>query len=794
LTEKKPPNKPNKRRGKKRKKPPTLSPENILRMVTERNRTLSKGEIAKHFQLKGEERRALREHLQELVESKRLKKRGHRYSLPNQLPSTVPAEIRLIDHEGDLVASPLQWNHDSKKPEIFIKFNEKLKKQPEIGDHALVSILGEEDGEALGKILRILPPKKKASLLGVVRKEKKDWVLEPTDRKQKKLYLIDETGLHGAKEGDFVRAEALAHGSRGRLGMQEAEVKEILGDMDDPKAASMIAIHNQEIPHLFPQEVIHETKNLPRPKLVKGREDLRDIPLVTIDGEDARDFDDAIWAEPDPDPENKGGWHLMVAIADVAHYVRPGSALDDEAKHRGNSTYFPDRVVPMLPEELSNDLCSLRPDGDRFCLAMHMWLDKRGELIRQKLVRGLMRSHARLTYEQVQRAMDGSPDDAIEPLMASTIKPVYEVFNKLLKRRESRGALEIDLPEYFIDLDDQNQVRNIYPKTRLDSHKVVEEFMVLANVVAARTVQKTKMPALFRNHEIPSVEKLTELSDFLEPFQQGGINPQSIRPADFNRLFKNVKDLPIAPIIHIAVLRAQMQAYYGPERTGHFGLALSHYAHFTSPIRRYSDLIVHRALIKGNTLGTDGLTDEETSSLAEIGEHISQTERRSMQAEREARDRYTALFMQDKLGEEILGHVSGMARAGIFITIAQTGADGFIPMRSLDDDYYIFDEKNKLLKGRKTNKIIHLGDKIEARIEEVTPLTGRIRLRLIRVLESPAASALPTPKTQKKSRKPGKKKIKAKASPQKESANTPERPKGKAKKKKKGRQKNPFYS
>ncbi|HEX7006026.1 MAG TPA: VacB/RNase II family 3'-5' exoribonuclease, partial [Alphaproteobacteria bacterium] len=448
-------------------------------------------------------------------------------------------------------------------------------------------------------------------------------------------------------------------------------------------------------------------------------------------GADARDFDDAVWAEPDPDPRNRGGWHLIVAIADVAHYVRPGDALDKAARERGNSVYFPDRVVPMLPEALSNDLCSLRPNEDRACLAAQLWINRDGRLLRHRFDRALMRSAARLTYEQVQAARDGCPDDVTGPLLEPVLNPLYGAYRVLERARKKRGALEIDLPERQIVLGDDGKVASITPRARLDSHRLIEEFMILANVAVAEALEAKRQPCMYRVHEAPDPERVQALREFLETLGLNLAKGQVLKPAHFNRILERSADTPHARMVHELVLRTQAQAKYSPDNVGHFGLALRRYAHFTSPIRRYSDLLVHRALIGGFGLGPGGIGPEDAARFPEQGEHISATERRAVAAERDATDRYVAAFLADRVGAIFGGAISGVTRFGLFVTLDETGADGFVPMRRLPRDYYEHDEARHCLIGRSGGPRFDLGGRVQVRLVEANPITASLLFDLV---------------------------------------------------------------
>ena len=453
---------------------------------------------------------------------------------------------------------------------------------------------------------------------------------------------------------------------------------------------------------------------------------MRPIALITIDGEDAKDFDDAVFAEKDKD-----GFHLIVAIADVSYYVRPGSELDKEAYKRGNSTYFPDRVVPMLPEALSNDLCSLRPKEDRACMAVHLWIDTKGNLKKHKFVRGLMRSAARLTYDQVQAARDGITDDSTDTLMKDVINPLYEAYAVLAAARDTRGALDLDLPERKILIDDNGRMTGVAVRQRYDSHKLIEEFMILANVAAAEALENKKAPCVYRVHDRPSADKLDGAREFIEAFGLSLPKGQVTRPAQLNMILKKAADTPSPHLINEVILRTQSQAVYDPENIGHFGLALRRYAHFTSPIRRYADLLIHRSLIRAYGLGPGGIDEGEIAALEEKAGHISQTERTSMEAERASVDRFAAAWLSERIGAEFHGRINGVTRFGLFITLDESGADGLVPIRTLPQDFYVHNEHQHALIGRRTGRLYRLGAPVTVRLIEADGLTGSTVFELV---------------------------------------------------------------
>jgi ribonuclease R len=500
--------------------------------------------------------------------------------------------------------------------------------------------------------------------------------------------------------------------------------------MDSPRTISLIAIHAHGIPTVFPQTVLDEARAA-RPVDPRGRTDLRAIPLVTIDPADARDHDDAVWAGPDEDPANPSGQVVLVAIADVAHYVTPGSALDKEALKRGNSAYFPDRVVPMLPEELSADLCSLKDGVDRPCLAVRMVFDSHGRKKSHKFLRGVMRSAARLTYARTQAVFDGHPDTEMNATVRKTLADLWTAYKILTIAREKRSPLDLDLPERRIVLGADGHVESIAYRERLESMKLIEECMVLANVCAAEALEHSRTPLIYRVHDSPSKEKLYAFSDFLRTLNINFAKGQVVQPGIFNRILGAAKGTPHEAVMNDVVLRSQAQAIYDAANIGHFGLNLAKYAHFTSPIRRYADLIVHRALIRGLTLGGDGdLTDREMKTLPQIAEHITQTERRAMAAERDSTDRYVAAYMEDHVGARFEGRITGVTKFGLFVRLKESGAEGLLPARGLGAEYFRHDERRQAMVGERTGTTYGLGDSVAVILKEAAPVTGGLRFEL----------------------------------------------------------------
>jgi ribonuclease R len=535
----------------------------------------------------------------------------------------------------------------------------------------------------------------------------------PTDRRAKAEWVVPPGEEGGAKPGEIVLAEPLPHH---RLGLKPARIIERLGAMGDARSVSLIVIHAHDIPQEFPSAALDEAERADATPLGR-RTDLRDTPLVTIDGEDARDFDDAVFAEPDG-----AGFRLIVAIADVAHYVRPGSALDHAARSRGNSVYFPDRVVPMLPEALSNGWCSLRPKEDRGCLFVELHIDVHGRKTAHRFGRGLMRSAARLTYEGVQRAHDTGADRYAH---------LFAAYRTLLAARTARGTLDLDLPERRIVLDSDGGVRDVAPRPRLNSHRLIEEFMVLANVAAAEELERRHQPAMYRIHAPPSDEKLASLRDFLHGFGISLPPGDQVHPRDLDRVLRRVAGTPEALLVNQVMLRSQSQAEYSPDNIGHFGLALPRYAHFTSPIRRYADLLVHRALIRGLRLGDGALATDEAARFPDTALHITSTERRAQLAERDAIDRYLAAYMADKVGANFAARISGVTRFGLFVTVIESGASGLVPVRSLPDDFWQHDEREQTLTGRRTRLAFRLAQEVDVRLAEASPVTGGLVFHIL---------------------------------------------------------------
>jgi ribonuclease R len=694
-------------------------------------------EIAREFGLKNADRIELKRMLRELAEQGTIAKRGKKIQEPAALPPTVMVDITTRDRDGELIATPTEWDEVENGEPPKIRIHVPRRPQPGtaagVGDRALLRIETAEtatEGAAYrGRVIKVVDHAK-TRVLGIFRAlPDGGGRLVPVDKKQAGRELnIAKADSNGAVDGDLVSVDLVR--SRG-FGLASGKVKERLGSLASEKAVSLIAIHSHEIPQAFSADALREAEEA-KPATPGGREDWRDVPLVTIDPPDAKDHDDAVHAELDSDPRNKGGFILNVAIADVAFYVRPGSALDRDALTRGNSVYFPDRVVPMLPERISNDLCSLVPGQARGALAVRMVIGADGRKRSHSFHRILMRSAAKLNYAQAQAAIDGRPDDVTGPLLDPILKPLYAAYALVKQARDERDPLDLDIPERKILLKADGTVDRVIVPERLDAHKLIEEFMILANVAAAEMLEKKALPLIYRVHDEPSVEKVHNLQEFLKtldlPFAKAG----ALRPSLFNRVLAQVKGHDSEPLVNEVVLRSQAQAEYAAENYGHFGLNLRRYAHFTSPIRRYADLIVHRALIRGLGLGEGALPETETlETLSEVAAQISVTERRAMKAERETADRLIAHFLADRIGATFQGRISGVTRSGLFVKLSDTGADGLIPIRTLGTEYFNYDETRHALVGSRSGAMHRLGDVVDVRLVEAAPVAGALRFELL---------------------------------------------------------------
>jgi ribonuclease R len=724
------------RRLKTTPKAPSRLPtqEELMVFLAEHPGEAGKREIARAFKLTGGDKIVLKRMLKEMEVEGVVERRGKKLHQPGTLPNVVLADVTGRDRDGELLAKPVEWDEEhGATPVILVTLGRRGKgeRAPGVGDRALLRVEPSHDeGPAYtGRVIKVIS-KVSTRVLGVYRAlAAGGGQLEPVDKKKLGSFLDIPAGEEGeARDGDLVAVDVLREG---RFGRPKARVRERLGSLKSEKAISLIAIETHGIPSVFPQAVMDEA-DAARPATLKGREDWRKLPLITIDPADAKDHDDAVHAEPDTDPENEGGHIVTVAIADVAAYVQAGSRLDDEALKRGNSVYFPDRVVPMLPERISNDLCSLRPREDRPAMAVRMVIGKDGRKISHSFHRIMMRSAAKLAYAQAQNAIDGATDEVTDGLVDPILKPLWAAYASVKKARDKREPLDLDLPERKIILNAEGGVDRVIVPPRLDAHRLIEEFMILANVAAAETLTAKKVPLVFRVHDEPSPEKLAVLREVLASLGIDLPKQENFRPSHFNRILARVAGTENAPIVNEIVLRSQAQAEYAADNYGHFGLNLRRYAHFTSPIRRYADLIVHRALIRAVGFGDDGLPAHMTTeALNEIGAQISAAERRAMAAERETVDRLIAHHLADSIGSDFTGRVSGVTRSGLFVVLADTGASGFIPAATLGNDYFAHDEGRQMLVGSRTGEAYRLGDTVEVRLVEAAPVAGALRFEIL---------------------------------------------------------------
>jgi ribonuclease R len=704
------------------------SRDEILRYIAENPDRSGKREIAKAFALRGDDRVWLKELLRDLQDEGLLEQKRKRHIRPGALPHVTVLDVIGRDDQGGLIGRPAEHQGNGEPPVVSIRAS-RGGPVAGIGDRVLAKTFPTDEVSGPAYTARIMKvfEKRSDAVLGVFRVLKDGtFRIEPVERRQPEL-IVDKEFQNGAKHGDLVEVEP---SRAGRYGLPRAKVLTVLGSLTSEKAVSMIAIHAHDIPHIFPADVLAEAEAL-KPVTLQGREDWRDLPLVTIDPADAKDHDDAVYAIPDPDEHNPGGVVVTVAIADVAAYVRPNSALDREALKRGNSVYFPDRVVPMLPERISNNLCSLREGEDRPAIAVRMTFSAEGRKVRHTFHRVMMKSAAKLAYPQAQAAIDGATDEKTSPILDGVLKPLWDAYAVLKRGRDARQPLELDLPERKILLKEDGTVDRVVVPERLDAHKLIEEFMIQANVAAAETLEAKKQALVYRIHDGPTLAKQESLREFLQTLGLSLARGAQMRPSQFNSILERVRGADNEALVNEVVLRSQSQAEYNPDNIGHFGLNLRRYAHFTSPIRRYADLIVHRGLIATLGLGPDGLTHGEEERLAETAALISAAERRAMAAERETVDRLIAGYLAERIDERFDARISGVTKSGLFVQLPQFGADGFIPVSSLGDDYYVYDETARSLFGERSGKGYQLADRVEVRLVEVAPMAGAMRFEML---------------------------------------------------------------
>ena len=690
-----------------------------------------KREIARALKLKGTEAKwALKDALADLEADGKITRNSDKtYTLAGALPAVTVVEITDRDTDGELLATPVRA--DRAAPRIRLAPGEgaggKGQTALGIGDRALVRLSPDDEGGYEARLIKRLG-QSAHKILCVLRKPSSGPMrLQPVDRRSRHELIPAKGEADKAEDGDLVLCQIARER---RHGLKTAEIVEVIGAATGPGAGSVIALYSHGVPQGFSETEQREADTV-KPAKMKDREDLRDLPLITIDPDDAKDHDDAVWAAPDDNPKNEGGWQVIVAIADVAAYVTPGSALDRGAFKRGNSVYLPDRVVPMLPERLSNDLCSLREHEERPCMAVRMVFDKQGNKTGHRFLRGWMKSAAKLSYTQAQTAIDGGDGGPANALLDEVLKPLWGAYFAAREARARREPLEIDAPERRVRVGPDGKVAGVEVRERFDAHKLIEEFMIQANVCAAETLEKHKTPLIYRVHEQPSKEKIEGLAAFLPTVGLKWTRGERVQTGRFNQLLKQAKASEHYETINEVVLRSQSQAVYDTDNQGHFGLNLDRYAHFTSPIRRYADLTVHRSLIRALKLGSDGQSDEERSKLDVIAEEITHAERRAMAAERDAVDRFIALYLSDKIGSDFPGRITGVTRFGLFVRLHETGADGLVPISTLGQERFEHVEAEHALVGLETGTRFRLGMSVTVRIEEAQPVTGGLLLDIL---------------------------------------------------------------
>ncbi|WP_294271971.1 ribonuclease R [uncultured Sphingomonas sp.] len=701
----------------KKPQPGLPTREQILAFIEQSDQPAGKREIARAFGLSAQEKIGLKALLKDMADEGLIDSApGRAFHKMGGLPKVTVLRVVDVDDGGNVWGQPERWEADG-IPIPRLRIRERKRGSLGIGQRVLART-EEAGGGWIAHVMKTIAPASE-QVLGVLREEAGRFWLTSVDKKDRREMMVSDTG--GAEAGDLVLAE-----KAGRPPRITARVVERLGDPFAPRSFSLIAIHKFEIPDRFQPETLEEAERVARQPLGDDREDLRDLPIVAIDPVDARDHDDAVWAAPDDDPANPEGWRAIVAIADVSFYVRPGSAIDKDARRRGNSVYFPDRVVPMLPEILSADVCSLKQGEDRAALACHLQVTKDGKLKGFRFTRAVVRLAANIAYEDAQAAIDG---ELSHPLTETALRPLWDCWAALAKARDDREPLDLDLPERRVVLDQNGRILSVAPRARLDAHRLIEDYMIAANVAAAKALEAKKAPVMYRVHEVPSRTKLVALKDYLETFDIPFAMGQVIRPATFNRIIDKIGDADFRPQVMEQILRSQTQAYYAPVNQGHFGLSLGSYAHFTSPIRRYADLVVHRALVGAYKLGDGGLLPEG-DEMERLGTSISQYERRAMEAERETIDRYVAAYLSEHVGQVVETRITGVTNFGFFATVDGVGGDGLMPIRDLGGDYFHYDEGSQQLLGEKSREIYKLGQRLPLRLAEANPVSGALRFEL----------------------------------------------------------------
>lgn len=689
---------------------PIPSRELILQLIEHAGKPLRREEIAEAFSLEAEDQlEALRRRLRAMErDGQLLFNRGKKYCLVNNEDLIAGRIIGHADGFGFL-------KPDDGSDDLFLSPREM---NPLLhNDRALVRVAGvDKKGRREGAVVEILQ-RNTHQIVGRLYKEDGFTYVVPDNKNIAQTVLVQKGGTGNAKQGQIVVAEIIEQPTQ--LRQPIGRIIEVMGEHMAPGMEIDMAIRSYELPNHWPDELLEEIKPLKNevPESAKeNRVDLRKTPLVTIDGEDARDFDDAVYCQKTPK-----GWKLLVAIADVSHYVQINSALDKEAQKRSTSVYFPEQVIPMLPEILSNGLCSLNPHVDRLCMVCELYINEEGQVTRSRFFDAVMSSHARLTYTEVAKMLvdgDKALADKYKALMPH-LQELYALYKVMRVSREKRGAMDFDTQETRIVFGAERKIEKIVPVVRNDAHKLIEEFMITANMAAARFLNSKKMPKLLRIHDGPSADKLLNLKTFLGELGLslgGGAKPT---PLDYMHLIESIKDRPDAHLIQTVLLRSMSQAVYSPELKGHFGLALEAYAHFTSPIRRYPDLLVHRAIrhcLQGKPVESFfyGVPD-----MVVLGEQCSANERRADDATRDVVSWLKCEYMMDKVGEEFPGIISAVTSFGFFVELAEIYVEGLVHISNLAQDYFHFDPTSHQLRGERTGINYRLGDSVKVRVVRV---------------------------------------------------------------------------
>jgi ribonuclease R len=710
---------------------PIASREVILGTLSASEGPLTSEEVAAKLDLTAPERyEALTKRLNAMVRDGQL--------LLNRRGGYAPAEqMDLV--KGVVIANPEGFGFlraEAGGDDLFLPPFEMRKVMH--GDRVLASITGvDRRGRSEGAIVEVLE-RRVNRLIGRFAMESGVSFVVPDDKRMQRNIMVPPDARNEARDGQLVVLE-LTHAPDGRRD-PIGKIVAVLGDKLTPSLVVETAIHGHELPYEFPPEVLAEASAVPlsvEPSMIGGRVDLRDLPLVTIDGADSKDFDDAVYCESNRKGlriSNRSGYRLVVAIADVSNYVRPGTPLDDEAQKRATSVYFPGFVVPMLPETISNGICSLNPNVDRMCFVCDMQVDKNGEIGNAKFYEAVMRSHARLTYDQVWKAVgedDAQAQSEIGPDVLPHIKRLHELYGLLSKAREKRGAIEFETSEVRFVLDNRGEVTQAGMQVRNDAHKLIEECMIAANVQAARFLLEKGIPAPYRVHERPPESKYADLLEFLKEFKLSMPAWSKVEPRDFTALLKKIRQRPDVALLESVLLRSQSLAVYTPDNAGHFGLALDAYAHFTSPIRRYADLLVHRAIKYALTGGKADKFKYSARDMAALSLQCSERSRRADEAEREVDERYRAAWMEQHVGGIFDGVISGVTSFGLFVELNQSKVNGLVHVTQLPHDYYHFDPIRKTLSGERRGTEFRLGDAVKVQVMKASMEERKIDFRLV---------------------------------------------------------------